>query len=291
LIKYRQLYENYNVEGASRWTLVEFENGVRRNLTQEEYNNHKLLPSGSKVFRLVSQRAPSFSPNNVFDFEYEGKKYKAPGCWVTNIGGMKTLAKNKRFYAEGTNLSYIQYIDDFPLKKITNLWTDTSGANNKIYVVQTADKPIQRCLLMSTDPGDWVLDITCGSGTTAYVAETWGRRWITCDTSRVAITLAKQRLLTAQFDYFELAHPNEGVSSGFRYKTVPHITLKSIANNEPAPEETLYDQPYLDKNKIRITGPFTVEAVPAPTALRSGEWQETSGEWQVASDEWRVRRG
>jgi adenine-specific DNA-methyltransferase len=120
---------------------------------------------------------------------------------------------------------------------------------------------------MSTDPGDLVLDITCGSGTTAFVAENWGRRWITCDTSRVALTLAKQRLLTAQFDYFELAHPTEGVRSGFRYKTVPHITLKSIANNEPAPEETLYDQPYIDKKKIRITGPFTVEAVPAPTAL------------------------
>jgi adenine-specific DNA-methyltransferase len=266
-IKYRQLYENYNVEGASRWTLVELKNGIRRNLTQEEYNNHKLLPDGSKVFRLVSQRAPSFSPNNVFDFEYDGKKYKAPGCWVTNMEGMNTLAKNKRFYSEGTNLSYIQYIDDFPLKKITNLWSDTTGANNKIYVVQTADKPIQRCLLMTTDPGDLVLDITCGSGTTAYVAETWGRRWITCDTSRVAITLAKQRLLTAQFDYFELAHPSEGVGSGFHYKTVPHVTLKSIANNEPAPEETLYDQPYIDKKKLRITGPFTVEAVPAPTAL------------------------
>jgi adenine-specific DNA-methyltransferase len=115
------------------------------------------------------------------------------------------------------------------------------------------------------------LDITCGSGTTAFVAETWGRRWITCDTSRVAITLAKQRLLTAQFDYFELAYPDYGISSGFRYKTVPHITLKSIANNEPAPEEILYDQPVIDKKKIRVTGPFTVEAVPAPTAIVHSE--------------------
>jgi adenine-specific DNA-methyltransferase len=101
----------------------------------------------------------------------------------------------------------------------------------KVYVVQTNRKVIQRCLLMTTDPGDLVLDITCGSGTTAYVAEQWGRRWITCDTSRVAITLAKQRLMTAVFDYYELAHPNEGVGSGFKYKTVPHVTLKSIANN------------------------------------------------------------
>ena len=135
---------------------------------------------------------------------------------------------------------------------------------DKIYVVQTALKAIQRCMLMTTDPGDLVLDITCGSGTTAYVAEQWGRRWITCDTSRVAITLAKQRLMTATFDYYKLAHPEQGVGSGFIYKTVPHITLKSIANNEPPATETLYDQPEIDKTKIRVTGPFTVEALPAP---------------------------
>lgn len=119
-------------------------------------------------------------------------------------------------------------------------------------------------MLMTTDPGDLVLDITCGSGTTAYVAEQWGRRWITCDTSRVAVTLAKQRLMTATFDYYKLAHEEQGVGSGFVYKTVPHITLKSIANNEPPATETLYDQPEIDKTKIRVTGPFTVEALPAP---------------------------
>ena len=117
---------------------------------------------------------------------------------------------------------------------------------------------------MTTDTGDLVFDATCGSGTTAYVAEQWGRRWITCDTSRVAVTLAKQRLMTALFDYYELAHPEEGVGSGFKYKTVPHIMLKSIANNEPPGEETLYDQPLRDKNRVRVTGPFTLEAVPAP---------------------------
>ena len=117
---------------------------------------------------------------------------------------------------------------------------------------------------MTTDPGDLVLDPTCGSGTTAYVAEQWGRRWISCDTSRVAVTLAKQRLMTAVFDYYELAQPQEGVGSGFRYKTVPHITLKSIANNEPPAQETLYDQPNVDKTRTRVTGPFTVEAVPSP---------------------------
>jgi adenine-specific DNA-methyltransferase len=117
---------------------------------------------------------------------------------------------------------------------------------------------------MTTDPGDLVFDPTCGSGTTAYVAEQWGRRWITCDTSRVALTLAKQRLMTAVFDYYELAHPQEGVGSGFVYKTVPHITLKSIANNEPPGQETLYDQPLVDRKRTRVSGPFTFEAVPAP---------------------------
>ena len=119
---------------------------------------------------------------------------------------------------------------------------------------------------MTTDPGDFVLDPTCGSGTTAVVAEQWGRRWITCDTSRVATTLAKQRLMSATFDYYKLAHPNEGVGSGFEYKKVPHVTLKSIANNEPPGEETLYDQPLIDNSRARISGPFTVEAVPRPTS-------------------------
>ena len=159
------------------------------------------------------------------------------------------------------------FLDDFPITPITNNWMDTKwgfDAGTKTYVVQTNEKVISRCLLMATKPGDLVFDPTCGSGTTAYVAEQWGRRWITCDTSRVAVTLAKQRLMTAVFDYYELAHPKEGASSGFKYKTVPHITLKSIANNEPPAQETLYDQPLLERKKKRVTGPFTVEAVPSP---------------------------
>lgn len=149
---------------------------------------------------------------------------------------------------------------------------------------------------MTTDPGDLVLDPTCGSGTTSFVAEQWGRRWITCDTSRVSIALAKQRLMTGLFDYYELAQPKEGVGSGFRYRTVPHITLKSIANNEPPAQETLYDQPFIDNSRARVSGPFTVEAVPSPVVkplteitpelpaddsvarsgetLRQGEWRD-----------------
>jgi adenine-specific DNA-methyltransferase len=143
-------------------------------------------------------------------------------------------------------------------------WEDTVGADDKTFAVQTNTEVVKRCILMTTDPGDVVLDPTCGSGTTAYVAEQWGRRWVTCDTSRIAITLAKQRLMTAVFDYYELSHPDEGVSSGFKYRRVPHITVKSIDNNEPAQEEILYDRPQLDRGKGRVAGPFTVEAVPAP---------------------------
>jgi adenine-specific DNA-methyltransferase len=143
---------------------------------------------------------------------------------------------------------------------------------------------------MTTDPGDLVFDPTCGSGTTAYVAEQWGRRWITCDTSRVAVTLAKQRLMTAMFDYYELAHPAEGVGSGFNYKTVPHITLKSIANNEPPGQETLYDQPFIDKSRARVSGPFTVEAVPAPMVKPLDDISLYSDQ-QIPADESIARSG
>jgi adenine-specific DNA-methyltransferase len=137
---------------------------------------------------------------------------------------------------------------------------------------------------MTTDPGDLVLDITCGSGTTAYVAEQWGRRWITCDTSRVALAIAKQRMMTAMFDYYQLAHENEGVDSGFRYNTVPHVTLKSITNDEAPEQETLYDKPFVDTRKVRVTGPFTVEAVPAPavTAIDNVEEGDRPADRSIA---------
>ena len=149
-------------------------------------------------------------------------------------------------------------------------------------MVQTSEKVIERCLLMTTDPGDLVLDITCGSGTTAVVAEQWGRRWITCDTSRVATTLAKQRLMTAKFDCYPLRYPEEGLKGGFIYRTVPHITLKSLANDLPADEEILYDQPKVEKGKVRVTGPFTVEAVPFATVLSLDETVPPSADTTIA---------
>lgn len=157
---------------------------------------------------------------------------------------------------------------------------------DKQYVVETDTSVIQKCILMTTDPGDLVLDPTCGSGTTAYVAEQWGRRWITIDTSRIAINIAKQRLMTATFPYYKLYDENkEDVRQGFIYKTVPHITLKSLANDEPPATETLYDQPETDKKKLRVSGPFTVETLQnfepvSPEDLDREELTEDNGRFE-----------
>jgi adenine-specific DNA-methyltransferase len=165
--------------------------------------------------------------------------------------------------------------------RITNLWNDLSGiqsrSDSKIYAVQTPTKLVERCMLMTTDPGDLVLDPTCGSGTTAYVAEQWGRRWITIDVSRVPLALARQRLFTATYPYYELRDHDRGPAGGFVYRRrqnakgeevggiVPHITLKSIANDEPPQEEVLVDRPEIDAQVTRVTGPFCVEAtIPTP---------------------------
>ncbi|MCR4429898.1 MAG: site-specific DNA-methyltransferase [Tepidanaerobacteraceae bacterium] len=288
VIKYRDLYINYSVEGSQDWKWVELPDGTRREMTKEERNNFSLLPKGSRIYRLKHPSPIGENEKNKYDFYFQGKKYSPPqNGWGMELEKLERLAKANRIQVKGNMLNYILYFDDFPVTKLTSPWNDTVGPQDKTYVVQTSELPIQRCILMTTDPGDLVFDPTCGSGTTAYVAEQWGRRWITCDTSRVAIALAKQRLMTAVFDYYELARPEEGVGSGFRYKTVPHITLKSIANNEPPAEETLYDQPYIDRKKIRVTGPFTVEAVPAPTVKSLDDVGEDEG----ASDISVVRSG
>ena len=272
-LKFKKLFfqKKLGNEGSSLYTKVLLPDGTKRTLSKNELQNPSFLPKGSKLFGLGDITSQG-KANQDQTFEFEGKKY-SPGPsshWKAKYpDGMNRLAKAGRIgKTSGEKLGYIRFFDDFPHYPIPNTWADTVGQNqyggDKSYIVQTALIVIERCLLMTTDPGDLVFDPTCGSGTTAYVAEQWGRRWITCDTSRVATTLAKQRLMTALFDYYELAHPDEGVGSGFKYKTVPHVTLKSIANNEPPAQETLYNQPFVDNKRARVTGPFTVEAVPAP---------------------------
>jgi adenine-specific DNA-methyltransferase len=277
-IKYRQLYFDLNLQGDDIWKFYEEVDGKRRKLSNDEINNHKLLQNTNKIYRLVSMSPPTFSKEAVYDFEFNGKTYRpsGKGSWITTRDKMEILGRNGRLQESGSTLNYVYFKGDFPYRKLTNLWATTAGPSKRNYVVETSTLIIQRCILMTTDPGDLVFDPTCGSGTTACVAEQWGRRWITCDTSRVAVTLAKQRLMTALFDYYQLAHPKEGVGSGFVYKTVPHITLKSIANNEPPAQETLYDQPYVDNSKARVSGPFTVEAVPSPTARSLDELEGDS---------------
>ena len=272
-VKYNQLFARKEQGKGTPFTWADFPNGERRNLTPEELDDISALPKGTKLFGIHTDlRSSGYTQSCMYDFEFEGRLFKAQSkSWKTNKSGMQELIKKKRVIAPGSTARYVYYFEDFPVKKINNVWADTGGRAEKLYVVQTSPTVIQRCMLMTTDPGDLVLDITCGSGTTAYVAEQWGRRWMTCDSSRIALTLAKQRLMTATFDFYQLAHPTQGVDSGFKYKTVPHVTLKSIANNEPAAQETLYDQPLVDNKRVRITGPFTVEAVPAPVVKNAAD--------------------
>lgn len=289
-IKYRQLYTSKtdNNKIFEQYNLVLSPDGSVRRLKHEELaelSENEL----NAVFQSTSLESNGYAEAFHFPVSFGGEKYRPASTrhWSTKEEGIHKLIYADRVLATENKLRYARYLGDFPVTPLGNFWTDLMGASDLIYVVQSNNKIVERCVLMTTDPGDLVFDPTCGSGTTAFVAEQWGRRWATCDTSRVALTLAKKRLMTAVFDYYELAHPSEGVGSGFNYKTVPHVTLKSIANNPDikenmtreeidaaiarhAPQETLYDQPFVDRKKTRVSGPFTVEAVPAP-AVKSVE--------------------
>jgi len=274
-VKYRQLFTEKEVQwfadnaGSHLW-LENIKTKETRKVTPTERNDIEPFlkqNSGFRIFGTWSLNAQGTEKQEAYN--YEGRDYFPPKGtqWKTSYpDGLDKLSKENRLQVEGNNLRVKLYPEDYPVMAINNLWDKIGAASNKIYVVQTSEELPKRCMLMSTDPGDLVLDITCGSGTTAVVAENWGRRWITCDTSRISIALAKQRLMTSNFDFFELAYPNEGVGSGFKYKSVPHVTLGSIANNEISQEEILYDQPLTDSKRQRVTGPFTLEAVPAPVA-------------------------
>ena len=245
---------------------IELIDGQVRKLTGAEKRRETALPKGARIFRHGPLQSEGKS-NTPQEFEFEGQLYK-PGTnshWKTTVAGLKRLAAKKLILKSGNGLGFKLFWDYYPAERLHNAWFDTqSGGFNekKVYVVQSSNKPIQRCLLMCTDPGDLVLDPTCGSGTTAYVAEQWGRRWITMDTSRIALNIAKTRLMTASFPYYRLYDESgQDIRQGFVYKEVPHITLKSLANDEPPATEKLYDQPEEDKKRLRVAGPFTVETL------------------------------
>jgi adenine-specific DNA-methyltransferase len=354
--KYRNLYAPKEMGADSEFVFCD-QGSFYRKLTNEERNISDKKNMNINVFKRSDLASSGYTPSCTYDFEFCGQVISPVNgkSWRSTKAGIERLKLANRLFKLGKKIYFKLYANDFGLNSLTNSWTDTIAFDAKTYVVQTTSTVIERCMLMCTEPGDLVLDPTCGSGTTAFVAERWGRRWITCDTSRVAVTLAKQRLMTASYDYFELKYPHEGLRGGFIYKTVPHVTLKSIANNPEidtiyeamhpaieqaladlnaaivgaahgrdsrgkvpllqewevpfdfladwpeaarkpfddfhaarqamqkkmdasiaahADQEILYDQPAIAKNKLRITGPFSVEAVPFPTVLSLDEAQQ-----------------
>ena len=286
LTKFRRLFIPKDVGVDSHFNMIELPTGERRSMTAEEKATPQTLSRDAKVFTSLDLSSSGRTETCVFPFEYKGNVYTptAGKSWKTNLEGMNRLVDAGRLHATASALRYVLYHEDFPVMELANVWTDTLGATGKFYVVQTAVMAIQRCLLMTTDPGDLVLDPTCGSGTTAYVAEQWGRRWMTIDTSRVPLALARQRLLTGTFPWHELKDEQRGPAGGFVYKRkqnrkgeevggiVPHVTLGSITNNEPPREEILVDCPEQQSGITRVTGPFCVEAtIPTPV-----DWEEES---------------
>jgi adenine-specific DNA-methyltransferase len=321
--KYHQIYLDKRVsdDGGSQYTWLEMPNSSERRLTKEEKDNPALISSNNRIFAASDASSSHEYSLGKEPVEFKGRSFTPGGrYWSTSPLGMNRLKWANRLVISGNTLFYKRFLDDFPVFPLSNIWTDTSSSfGERLYVVQTTTKVIERCLLMTTDPGDLVLDPTCGSGTTAYVAEQWGRRWITVDTSRVALALARTRLMAAKYPYYYLADSPEGIrkemeasgkippvppltkggssdmagngdrggiyaktekdiKKGFVYKRVPHVTLKSIANNPDIKEgltreqidtaiakhtetETLYDRPYEDPKRIRVTGPFTVESL------------------------------
>jgi adenine-specific DNA-methyltransferase len=310
-MKYRQLWRErdqndwfHDTPGGS-WG-IELD-GERRQTIPAEKSDPKRLPSGARIYAL-SKLNSAGSTQSPQSFAWRDKSY-TPGSnnhWKTSLAGLARLEWANRLEARGGPPWFVRFHDDNPQVPLTNLFEDTAGKSGEsIYVVQTQPDVIQRCMIMTTDPGDLILDPTCGSGTTAFVAEQWGRRWITIDTSRVALALARQRIMGAKYPYYTLADSDEGrkaeklppatttgdLSHGFVYKRVQHITLKSIANNPDIKEgmtgveidaaikrhaefELLYDQPAEDKSKVRVAGAFTVESL---SPHRSMSFDEADG--------------
>jgi adenine-specific DNA-methyltransferase len=301
-VKVRSLFRHKELEDDPNYTYIRLRNGEERRMQPGERSDHSALPSGARVFRTQILLSAGRTLSCIYAVELGGRRFNptAGRSWATNQSGMERLINAGRVMVVGQTLNYKRLAEDFAINPLNNMWEDgASGVGmDKVYVVQTNTKLIERCMLMTTDPGDLVLDPTCGSGTTAYVAEQWGRRWITIDTSRVALALARQRLMASKYLYYLLADSVEGrkkeeqlagkplppaeatddIRHGFVYERVQHITLKSIANNPDihkgmsreaidatirrhADYELLYDKPYEDKRKVRVSGPFTVESL------------------------------
>lgn len=297
-LKYRNLFAKKNVGAGSEFVFADSGNGSYRRLSAEEIDDFDNTASELAIFKRSDLASSGYTPSCTFPIEFDGQVFetKRGKSWRTTPDGVEELKRKNRLFVLGKKLYFKMYLRDFGYSSLINQWTDTIEFGGRSYVVQTTPTVIQRCLLMTTDPGDLVIDPTCGSGTTAYVAEQWGRRWITGDVSRVPLALARQRLLTATFPYYELVDESRGPSGGFVYKRkqnkkgeeiggiIPHITLKSIANDDPADEEVLVDRPEIDHSITRITGPFCFEStIPAPLDLDADTEAQSQIEETAAS--------
>ncbi len=277
-----------------RYICVETADGQIIDLSVAQKLGRETIPSG-RLLRLQQATSPGESADSQTPVTWNGRSYFPPKGrhWSVTAAGMQRVVSKGRAHGVGNTLTWKQYRDEFPFRSINNNWVEGISATGfgieKLYVVQTIPEVMQRCLLTTTEPGDLVLDPTCGSGTTAYVAEQWGRRWITIDTSRVPLALARQRLLTATYPWYELQCEERGPAGGFVYGRkrntkgeevggiVPHVTLKSIANDEPPAEEVLVDRPEEKSGITRITGPFCVEATMPTPVDWEGDGVEDSG--------------
>ena len=311
--KYRPLF---HIKAERTMRFLQLSDGARRPATKDERAGVVPPPDGARWYEVGDITSQTDSSQARYTVEFDGQKFAVgKRNWATPLSGMRRAIAAHRVERRAASIGLVRFADDFPAIPLRNNWQDTgtgSFTEDKIYVVQSGTKVVQRCVMMTTDPGDLVLDPTCGSGTTAYVAEQWGRRWITIDTSRVALALARQRLMGAKYPYYLLSDSPAGVQKeqelvgkplprastngdlrhGFVYERVQHITLKSIANNPDIREgmsradidaaikryadyELLYDKPYEDKGKIRVSGPFTVESL---SPHRSLSFEEVEAE-------------
>lgn len=320
-LKFRKNFvEKELINPDERYICVETPEGQIIDLTAAQKEGRDPIPPG-RILKLQVLTSQTGGESSRFPIEFGGRTFypQTNRGWSTNREGIESLRRQNRLHVQGNVIFWKSYRDEFPYSIVGNYWEDTkinAFVESRIYVVQTVSKVIERCVLLTTDPGDLVLDPTCGSGTTACVAEQWGRRWITIDTSRVPLALARQRLLTATFDYYEIntvgrvtsrgagsGQPADAASGdaayndtlpnnpahGFIYRRkqnnkgeevggiVPHVMLKSIANNEPPGAEVLVDRPEIKSGIVRVTGPFTVEAtIPTPVDWE-GDGVEDSG--------------
>jgi adenine-specific DNA-methyltransferase len=261
-IKFHKLFTSRKNEIPAGYDYFEAPNGERKKLSLDQKRGIEEIPKESKIFKPM--QLFKSGPGSKYEIDFDGKKYNSGHrWWGQSKEDIQKLIALKRIEPFGSALKFIRYLDDFPYKEMDTLWDGIGGASSMVYVVQTNEEVIKRCILMTSNAGEIVFDPTCGGGTTAVAAERLGRKWITCDTSRVALNLARKRIMTEVYDYYKLQNPDEGLSGGLLYKEVERLTPSLIAKGHSGKKETIYLEPQKDSSIKRVTGPFTIEAVPS----------------------------